>query len=323
LRVQRGRAAVGTARERAVRSRGGRVYGCAGREGRFEAADGGTLFLDEIGNLSLAGQAKLLRVLQTGEFERLGSSQTRRVARARRLGDQHALADAIKQGRFREDLYYRLNVIELAVPPLAERREDVLPLARHSSSRLRAVARGRARAAAPRLPGNVRELRNSIRRACLLAPAHRIEAQDLVLPSGGGAGEAVEPPREARPRRDRGRAGAPRRRGRRAARDLGLSRQSLYRRMEKLGIAVGPTDESLRHAGAHCDDAAVGARRAEIGHWRWPRCSGPPGCSTMGRDGGRLWLARLRVARRLLRRRERLLEALATASRACTTATTA
>jgi DNA-binding NtrC family response regulator len=153
------------------------------------------------------------------------------------------LAEAIRQGRFREDLYYRLNVIELAVPPLAERREDVLPLARHflepgyelSPEAERALLRHD-------WPGNVRELRNSIRRACLLAPAHRIEAQDLVLPSGGGAGEAVEPPRE--PDRGEIEAALARHEGvvARAARDLGLSRQSLYRRMEKLGIAAGPTD---------------------------------------------------------------------------------
>src|SRR6185503_6650335 len=101
------------------------------RQGRFEAADGGTLFLDEIGNLSLEGQAKLLRVLQTGEFERLGSSVTRRV-RVRVISATNAnLQTAIAEGRFREDLYYRLNVIELKVPPLAARLDDVVPLARH------------------------------------------------------------------------------------------------------------------------------------------------------------------------------------------------
>src|SRR6187401_451948 len=99
------------------------------RQGRFEAADGGTLFLDEIGNLSLEGQAKLLRVLQTGEFERLGSSVTRRT-KVRLVSATNAdLPAAIAAGRFREDLYYRLNVIELKVPPLAQRREDILPLA--------------------------------------------------------------------------------------------------------------------------------------------------------------------------------------------------
>jgi len=104
------------------------------REGRFEAAHGGTLFLDEIGNLPMTGQAKLLRVLQTGEFERLGSSQTRKVDVRIVSATNAPLGDAIRQGRFREDLYYRLNVIELPVPPLADRRDDILPLAGISSS---------------------------------------------------------------------------------------------------------------------------------------------------------------------------------------------
>src|SRR5690606_38391910 len=101
------------------------------RQGRFEAADSGTLFLDEIGNLSMDGQAKLLRVLQTGEYERLGSSTTRRVKVRLISATNSDLPAAIAAGRFREDLYYRLNVIELRVPPLAERKEDILPLARH------------------------------------------------------------------------------------------------------------------------------------------------------------------------------------------------
>ena len=99
------------------------------REGRFEAADGGTLFLDEIGNLPLAGQMKLLRVLETGQFERLGSSKTRQV-KVRVISATNAdLVQMIHQGRFREDLYYRLNVIELNLPPLAARPDDILPLA--------------------------------------------------------------------------------------------------------------------------------------------------------------------------------------------------
>src|SRR5262249_20518063 len=101
------------------------------RVGRFEAADGGTLFLDELGNLPLAGQAKLLRVLQTGEFERLGSSMTH-PADVRIVSATNAdLPRMIAEGRFREDLYYRLNVIELYVPPLAERPDEIVPLAQH------------------------------------------------------------------------------------------------------------------------------------------------------------------------------------------------
>jgi DNA-binding NtrC family response regulator len=105
----------------------GAFTGARARTGRFEAADGGTLFLDELGNLSATGQAKLLRVLQTGEFERLGSSVTRRT-HVRIIAATNAnLRQAIREGRFREDLFYRLNVIELEVPALADRKEDILP----------------------------------------------------------------------------------------------------------------------------------------------------------------------------------------------------
>jgi len=137
------------------------------REGKFEAADGGTLFLDEIGNLPLAGQMKLLRVLETGRFQRLGSNRERSV-RVRVISATNAdLATMIREGSFREDLYYRLNAIELAVPPLAERPSDILPLAAHFADK--PLAEG-ARAALLRhgWPGNVRELRNVIQRAGLL-----------------------------------------------------------------------------------------------------------------------------------------------------------
>jgi len=109
----------------------GAFTGAKARTGRFEAADGGTVFLDELGNLSPMGQAKLLRVLQTGEFERLGSNTTRRT-RARIVAATNAnLPQLIRDGRFREDLFYRLNVIELEVPALAARQDDIIPLARH------------------------------------------------------------------------------------------------------------------------------------------------------------------------------------------------
>src|SRR5207244_8779701 len=101
------------------------------REGKFEAADGGTLFLDEIGNLPLAGQMKLLRVLETGRFERLGSNRERQV-KVRVISAANAdLPTMIRGGTFREDLYYRLNTIEIRVPPLAERVDDIVPLAEH------------------------------------------------------------------------------------------------------------------------------------------------------------------------------------------------
>ncbi|HET7204072.1 MAG TPA: sigma-54 dependent transcriptional regulator [Steroidobacteraceae bacterium] len=223
----------------------GAYTGARSREGRFEAADGGTLFLDEIGNLSLTGQAKLLRVLQTGEFERLGSNQTRRVKVRIISATNASLLEAIRQGRFREDLYYRLNVIELRVPPLAERRDDVLPLARHflqpgfefSPEAERALLRHD-------WPGNVRELRNCIQRACLLAGSNRIGLPDLMLPVAvaQGAGTESQPVRE--PDRAEIEGALTRHQGvvAKAARDLGLTRQSLYRRMEKLGIASGATE---------------------------------------------------------------------------------
>ncbi len=205
------------------------------RLGRFEAADGGTLFLDEIGNLSLEGQAKLLRVLQTGEFERLGSSVTRKV-RVRVISATNThLPSAIAEGRFREDLYYRLNVIELRVPPLAERTDDILPLARHFlEGRCLNVQAERALLSHP-WPGNVRELLNTIRRASLLSTGPEITPADLGLSPNVGASES-EPERE--PDRAEIEEALSRARGviARAARDLGLSRQALYRRMEKLGL---------------------------------------------------------------------------------------
>lgn len=214
------------------------------REGRFEAADGGTLFLDEIGNLPMTGQAKLLRVLQTGQFERLGSSKTREVNVRIISATNASLTEAIREGRFREDLYYRLHVIELQVPPLADRRDDILPLARHFLEPAFELQPDAERALLRHgWPGNVRELRNCIRRACLLAGSQRIAAADLMLPgtSTSGTYEALavrEPDRgeiEGALARHEGVIA-------RAARDLGLSRQSLYRRMEKLGIASGIQD---------------------------------------------------------------------------------
>jgi DNA-binding NtrC family response regulator len=204
------------------------------RQGRFEAADGGTLFLDEIGNLSLEGQAKLLRVLQTGEFERLGSSNTRRV-RVRVISATNSnLQAAIEQGRFREDLYYRLNVIELKVPPLAERPEDIVPLARHFLAGRQLSAHAERALLAHAWPGNVRELVNAIQRATLLANGPDITAADMGLAALG----SNESDSERELDRSEIQQALSRARGviARAARDLGMSRQALYRRMEKLGL---------------------------------------------------------------------------------------
>ncbi len=206
------------------------------REGKFEAADGGTLFLDEIGNLPLAGQMKLLRVLETGRFERLGSNRERQVG-VRVISATNAdLPAMIREGTFREDLYYRLNAIELNLPPLAERPGDILPLAEHFRPAGKPLAES-ARHALLRhaWPGNVRELRNVVQRAGLLAQGDRIEAADLNLPRPAPArpaGNAEEPDRaaiETALSRAHGVIAQ-------AAADLGLSRQALYRRMDRYGI---------------------------------------------------------------------------------------
>jgi DNA-binding NtrC family response regulator len=202
------------------------------RDGKFETADGGTLFLDEIGNLSANGQMKLLRVLETGRFERLGSNRERQV-KVRVISatnaDLHAM---IRAGAFREDLYYRLNTIEIRLPALAERVDDILPLARHFlASGLRLSVDAREALRRHPWPGNVRELKNALQRAALLATGSEITAADLALPG------AAPPPDEEL---DRGtvEAALARAGGRiaQAAADLGLSRQALYRRMDKLSI---------------------------------------------------------------------------------------
>ncbi len=207
------------------------------REGRFEVADGGTLFLDEIGNLPLAGQMKLLRILETGQFERLGSSKTRQAA-VRVISATNAdLPAKIREGTFREDLYYRLNVIELRLPPLAERSDDILPLAEHFLQG-RATLDSGARSAllGHAWPGNVRELKNAIERASLLCSEGTITARDLDLGPARPAGGRLAP--EAEPDKGMIEAALQRARGviSQAASDLGLSRQALYRRMEKMGI---------------------------------------------------------------------------------------
>jgi DNA-binding NtrC family response regulator len=214
----------------------GAFTGARARIGRFEAADGGTLFLDELGNLSGSGQAKLLRVLQTGEFERLGSSVTRKT-RVRVVAATNAdLRQAIRDGRFREDLFYRLNVIELEVAALAERREDVVPLARRFLQEGFTLAPDAERALVRHdWPGNVRELQNAIRRACLLSTTKVINAAALNLPVSAQ-------PSADEPAIDRATIEEALNKARgvvaHAARDLGLSRQALYRRMEKLGLKL-------------------------------------------------------------------------------------
>jgi DNA-binding NtrC family response regulator len=215
------------------------------REGRFEAAHGGTLFLDEIGTLPPEGQVKLLRVLQSGEFERLGSSHTRRVDVRVVCATNADLAEQIRKGLFREDLYFRLNVVELAVPALKERSDDILPLA---SALLGSFAAPRS---APALspaaqrallghawPGTVRELENRLRRALLVEGGHVLDPASLGF--GERAGSTAEPGRTDSAERAVLESVIVRHEGRvsQAAEELGLSRQALYRKMEKLGITL-------------------------------------------------------------------------------------
>ncbi|MGK5024978.1 sigma-54-dependent transcriptional regulator [Janthinobacterium sp. RB2R34] len=205
------------------------------RDGKFDAADGGTLFLDEIGNLPLAGQMKLLRVLETGRFERLGSNRERQV-KVRVISASNAdLQAMIKAGTFREDLFYRLNVIELRLPPLAQRPLDILVLARHFLGPEKTLdAQAQAALLAHGWPGNVRELKNVMQRASLLTTGSMIHAPELGLPAAPAApAAAMEPDRDSvieALARARGVVAQ-------AAQELGLSRQALYRRMERLGIA--------------------------------------------------------------------------------------
>ena len=219
----------------------------ADRAGRFELADGGTLFLDEIGNVPPAQQARLLRALETGEFERVGSSRTQR-ADVRIVSATNAdLPAMIRDGRFREDLLFRINTVEIRLPPLRERREEILELANAQLAR-KAAQYGRdvkgfdplALSALQNYgwPGNVRELNSVVERSLLLAEGPEIGAADLRL----SAAKAGPPSLEDMSLEDAERAlirSAIRRNGgsvQAAAEALGLSRSAMYRRLEKLGL---------------------------------------------------------------------------------------
>ena len=218
------------------------------RVGRFELAGGGTLFLDEVGNLSQALQWKLLRVLETGEFERVGSSRTLR-ADARVLSATNAdLRGEVEAGRFRRDLYFRLNAIEIHVPPLRERREDLPVLAqaflRRHARRYRKELDGFEPAAEAALrahswPGNVRELDHAVERGVLLARRRKLRAEDLGLVAERGGTGALDAMTLNQAERALDQRALARHQGNllRAARELGLSRAGLYRRLEKHGLA--------------------------------------------------------------------------------------
>jgi transcriptional regulator with GAF, ATPase, and Fis domain len=234
------------------------------RLGKFELADGGTLFLDEVAELSPPAQAKLLRVLQEGTFERVGGTETIRVDVRVVAATHRDLLQQVERGRFREDLFYRLNVFTISVPPLRDRREDIRPLAeffheRHARLMAREVLpiseRSMRRLMTYRWPGNVRELENAIERATLLASGAELDIELPQAPSSGGGStgsgggrDTSQVPRdvlldlshdqlqrlqimhalETREYRVFGTDGA--------AAKLGLNPQTLLSRMDKLGI---------------------------------------------------------------------------------------
>jgi DNA-binding NtrC family response regulator len=217
------------------------------RVGRFELADGGTLFLDEIANVPANLQPKLLRVLETGEFERVGSSKTRR-ADVRMISATNAdLNEEVAHGRFRQDLLFRLNTIEIHVPPLRDRHEDIPPLALHFLStharKYRKPLTGFDPAAMQALlrhpwPGNVRELDHAVERGVLMTQADQVKASDLSLRAGREGAPRLEDMsledveclliRKALARFDGNVS--------QAAGALGLSRSALYRRLQRYGM---------------------------------------------------------------------------------------
>jgi DNA-binding NtrC family response regulator len=222
----------------------------ADRVGRFELADGGTLFLDEVANLPLAQQAKLLRVLETGEFEVVGSSRTRR-ADVRVLSATNAdLDEEVRAGRFRKDLLFRLKTVEIRLPPLRDRREDIPPLAaefleRHAAHYRKAqdpVGGFDAEAMRALLgypwPGNVRELDHAVERGVLMARAEHVRVEDLGLRGGRAAAVELDELSLEEVERLLIRKALARFDGNvsRAAAALGLSRSALYRRLEKHGL---------------------------------------------------------------------------------------
>jgi DNA-binding NtrC family response regulator len=217
------------------------------RVGRFELADTGTLFLDEIANVPLNLQAKLLRVLEVGEMERVGSSKTKRVDVRVISATNASLPEEVEKGRFRQDLLFRLNTIEIHLPPLRERKQDIAPLATYflgmHARRYRKNITGFDPNAARALeehawPGNVRELNHVVERAVLMAQESCVKASDLALRSGPAAPPkleemSLEEVEEFLIRKALARAGG---NVSHAANALGLSRSALYRRLQRFGL---------------------------------------------------------------------------------------
>ncbi len=217
------------------------------RVGRFELADGGTLFLDEIANVPLGQQAKLLRVLETGEFERVGSSRTHQVNVRILSATNASLREEVESGRFRDDLLYRLNTIEIVIPPLRERREDIPLLAaqflERNAEKYRKDIRGFHKDAMQLLlrhnwPGNVRELEHTMERAVLMSTCHEIREDDLFLQVRQGDSPrledlSLEEMEKLLIEKALSRFGG---NVSKTAEALGLSRSALYRRLQRYNL---------------------------------------------------------------------------------------
>jgi two-component system, NtrC family, nitrogen regulation response regulator NtrX len=234
----------------------------ADRPGRFEQASGGTIFLDEIGDMSLKTQAKVLRVLQEQVMERVGGTQKIRVDVRVLAATNKDLPAEIRSGRFREDLYFRLNVVPIFVPPLRDRQDDIALLADHFMALMAAEYGRRPKRLAPEAigrlqhyawPGNVRELRNTIERLMIMAPGETITAQDLAFLGHDGVqlpemptGEAL-PLAEARDRFERDyilqALAAQGGNMSRTADVLGVERSNLYKKMRGFGIGPARTTQ--------------------------------------------------------------------------------
>jgi two-component system NtrC family response regulator len=227
----------------------------ADRVGRFELANGGTIFLDEIGELELASQVKLLRVLQDRTYEVLGDSKPRRLDLRVVAATNKNLAELVAQGRFREDLFYRLNLITLRLPALRERPADIPALARHFVAQLQTTYHRPGLRLGPAaahwlqeqpLPGNIRELKNLVERTVLTTPHDELTPADFQAPTGVGATRAASPAELPAPgsmtlealEEQMIRQSVAHYQGNlsRVARALGLSRGALYRRLDKFGI---------------------------------------------------------------------------------------
>jgi DNA-binding NtrC family response regulator len=250
----------------------------AAKKGLFELARGGTVFLDEIGDMPPVLQAKLLRFLEERHFRRVGGTEDIAVDVRIIAATNRELEEAVKKGEFRADLYYRLKVIPVEVPPLRERPEDIPLLAQAFVDQLRAELRSKIRAISPEAlkllrgypwPGNIRELRNAIERAMILAAGDRVEASDLpseIQPGRAAPGEAegivTLPPEGVRLEaieeelvrkaleRSRGNQSA-------AARLLGVTRDQLRYRMERMGLLAPPPKRRAAARGAGPGDGGA------------------------------------------------------------------